>query len=73
MLPQPPEYPTDIVPSVTKDGDPGMDIHNSVQKSPPEDQRESSRRYWGVDLAEGGVPELELVERVDVVAVTGNP
>jgi hypothetical protein len=50
-----------------------MDIHNSVQKSPYEDQRESPRRHRGVDLGEGGVPELEIVERVDVVAVAGNP
>jgi len=50
-----------------------MDIHNSVQKSPYENQRESPRKNWRLDLGEEGVPELEIVERVDVVAVAGNP
>ena len=62
-----------VVPSVQKIRDPGMDIYNSVQKSPYEDQRESPRRHWRVDPGEGGVPELEIVERVDVIAVAGNP
>jgi len=49
-----------------------MDIYTSVQKSPYENQRESPRRNWGVDIGEGGVPELDVVERVDV-AVARNP
>jgi len=50
-----------------------MDIYNSLQKSPYENQRESPRRNWGLDLEEKGVPELEIVKRVDVVAVARNP
>ena len=50
-----------------------MNFDNSVHEPPCEDQQESTRRHWGVDLGEGGVPELDVVERVDVVAVAGNP
>jgi len=74
LLPQPPEYPpTHVVPSLQKIRDPGMDIHNSVQQSPCQDQRESPGRHWGVDLGEGGVPELDVVESVDIAAFAGNP
>ena len=65
--------PTHVLHSIQKIRDPGMDIHNSIQKSPYEDQRESPRRHWGVDIGEGEVSELGVVERVDVAVVTGNP
>lgn len=50
-----------------------MDIQNCLHKPPQAYQRDAPRRYWGVDLQKGGVPQVEIIKRVDIVAVAGNP
>jgi len=53
--------------------DPEMGVHNPVQRTPQADQQRASRRYWRVALSEGGVLHVEIIERFEIVAITGNP
>jgi len=66
-------FPTLADTAARENRNPGMDIHGPVHKSPQAYQRWPSRRHGRVDLEEGGVPQLERINRLDAVAVARNP